>query len=386
MKKTSIKLAIVVSFCAISFATFANNLPPSSDLQVWIEAQMHANHIPGASIALIKNYQIEWARGFGLKNKAKKERVTGNTLFQAASISKPVTALAAMKTFEQKKLSLDSDINTLLTSWKIPTNSYTTDQPVTMRLLLSHAAGITDFRYKGYATNTKLPALSEELLGKAPANTPAIVVVKKPGIKYAYSSAGYTIVQQVLTDLYKQPFDKTMEQLVLNPLRMKHSTFAEPLPQKYQSDIALPYLPNGKLMPNAPLIFVASAAGGLWSTPTDLAKFIIALQEALRGHPQNGITQPMVETILKPSINPHMGLGFEINLNHYGKPVKKGGNYFMYGGFNSGYLAIFLASKTNGNGIVIMVNSAPYMSAKQVPQYNFLTHVLKHIAKLENWQ
>lgn len=380
-----LKFAVTLGLCTLSWGSFASNQPPSANLQAWIEHEMRINHIPGASIAVINNYEIEWARGFGLKNKAKKEYVTGNTLFQASSISKPITAVAAMKAFEAKRISPNSNINTLLTTWKIPANTYTTQQVVTLPLLLSHSAGITGFRYKGYETNTKLPTLLEELTGKTPANTPPIVVIRKPGSKYEYAPAGYTIVQQALIDLYKKPFDQIMEALIFNPLKMKRSTFAEPLPKKYRSEVALPYLPNGKLMPNAPLIFPASAAGGLWSTPTDLAKFIIALQEALRGHEQDGITRKMVEEMLKPGLDTHMGLGFEINLNSYGKRVKKG-EYFMHGGFNSGYLALFIASKTQGNGIVIMVNSAPYMTTTHVPQYRFLAHVVKHISKLEHWQ
>lgn len=387
MKKITLKLIAIAGLCTLSCGAFANIPPqPSPELQAWIEHEMRVYHIPGASIALIDNYQIEWARGFGLKNKERRERVTGNTLFQAASISKPVTAVATIKAFDQKGLSLDADINTILKTWKIPKNEYNAANPVTMRLLLSHSAGITGFRYKGYERNGKLPTLQDELAGRSPTNTPAIVVERKPGEKYEYAPAGYTIVQQTLSDIYNQPFDKVMDELILNPFRMKRSTFIQPLPNRYSRDVALPYLPNGKLMPNAPLVYVASASGGLWTTPTDLAKFVIAIQEALRGHMQAGITQKMAEEMMKPGLDPHMGLGFEVNVNQYGKRVKKEGDYFMHGGFNSGYLAIILASKKQGNGIVIMVNAAPYMSAKKVSQYNFLTHVVKRIAKLENWK
>src|SRR3990167_1978085 len=276
MKK--IFLNIVILFSALSsINVFANNPEPSIQLQAWIESKMQHDNIPGASIALVKNYQLKWAKGFGLKDKAKKEYVTTNTLFQAASMSKPITAVAVMETFSKKNISLNTNINTILKTWKIPENGYTNKQVVTMKLLLSHSAGISRFRYKGYSIHEKIPTLIEELNGEPPANTPAIIVIRQPGTKYEYSPAGYTIIQQVLEDIYPQPFAEIMQQLILNPLSMQHSTFMSPLPKKYLSDVAMPYLPNGKPLANGPFSFTA-AAGGLWTTPTDLAKFLIAIQ------------------------------------------------------------------------------------------------------------
>lgn len=382
-------------FCLILAASFfglysvlalAEMEQPSPQLEAWIKDQMHRYRIPGASIAVVKNFRVEWSKGFGYSNKKTHEPVTTDTVFQAASISKPITAVEALKTFAQKGLSLDANVNSFLIHWKIPDDSYTVAQPVTMRLLLSHTAGITGFRYKGYSLEHKLPTLLEELNGIPPANTPAVTVIRQPGTKFEYSPAGYTIIQQVLVDLYQMPFAKIMRQLILQPLGMDHSTFASPPSEKYLTKIARPYLPNGEPLPKGPFIFTASAAGGLWTTPLDLAKFLIAIQKVLAGESIAGITPRIIRSMMTPGLDHNMGLGFEVNINRYGEKTARNGNYFRHIGFNSGYLSIMVGSKNQGNGIVVMVNSAPAnMSKTKVTQYDFLAHVVKHISKVEKW-
>lgn len=390
MKKTFTVLKIIFLFITPSL-TLANivNLSsgkPSPELISWVTNEMHLYNIPGASIVVIKNYQISWAAGFGMRDKATKNLVNNNTLFQAASISKPFAAMAALETFHNKNISINANINTLLTSWKIPNNNYTQKQPVTLKLLLSHTAGITGFREKGYSTQDTIPDLLAILNGQPPANTPPIIVVRQPNTRFEYSPASYTIVQATLVDIYKQPFDEIMQNIILTPLGMTHSTFSQPLPKSYYRNIAWPYLPNGKLVANGPYIFPTSAAGGLWSTPSDIAEFIIAIQKALRGKTVGNITPQLAQEMLTPGLNHNMGLGVEVNVNRYGELSTKNADYFRHSGFQTGYLAIFVASKKTGNGIVIMCNSAPYMTEPNVPQYDFLAKTVKHISMMENWQ
>lgn len=356
------------------------------DTDTWILQHMREYNIPGSSIAVIKDYKIKWAKGYGFRDKANKKSVTVDTLFQAASISKPVTAVATIAVFKEHGLSINQNINDILINWKIPINQLIDNDPVTARLLLCHASGVIGFRYKGYTTNETLPTLLQELKGVPPANIPTIVVVRKPGLQYEYCPAGYTVIQQALEDIYKKPFADIMQELILHPLKMQHSTFIEPLSRKWLEHIALPYLPNGNLMPNSPLIFTASAAGGLWSTPTDIAKFVIAVQQTLNGHTPLNIDKKLMQMILMPVKDHNMGLGFEVNINKYGEQSKKNAAYFRHGGFNSGYLSMFVGSKQHGNGVVIMINAAPYMDAKSVPQYDFIVKTVKHIAIEEGWK
>lgn len=376
---------IIISIFAFNKVCFANEKQPSPELQHWIENLMKEYNIPGASIAVIKDYKIGWAKGFGYRDKKNRLPVTNDTLFQAASISKPATAIAALETFSNKHLSINANVNNLLRSWKIPFSQYTENQFVTLKLLLSHTAGITGARETGYPTNKKFPTLLEILNGTPPANTSPVIVVRKPNTKYEYSPAGYTVVQAILVDIYQQPFNKVMQELILTPLHMNNSTFIQPLPKSYYQNMAWPYLPDGTIPPNSPYAF-PQAAGGLWTTSSDLATFVIAIQKALADQRQGNISKKIVEELMTPGLDHNMGHGMEINIDRYGAMSDKQGNYFRHAGSQTGYLCMLVGSKQGGNGVVIMTNSGPYMTEKEVKQYAFLVKTVKHISEIEQWK
>lgn len=342
--------------------------------------------IVGASVAIIKNYHVVWSKGFGYRNKSKNLRVNKNTVFNIASISKPVSAVATLIAFQNKSLSLDKNINDYLSSWKIPNNHFTKNDPVTMRLLLSHTAGITGARCKGYKLGARLPSILQALNGQYPANTPPVSLVRKPNTQWEYSPLGYLVVQKALQDIYNKPFPDIMDTLILKPLQMKRSKFSIALPKEFKNNVALPYLPNGKIMPNAPLRFVAQAAGSMWSTADDLAKFLIAIQLGNAGK-GSLITSSLTKKLLQPSkIYINYGAGMDVNWNQNGAPVKHG-SYFGHTGWNSGYLGYMLGSETTGNGIVILLNTAPYMTYKgSVVQYKFMTDLIAHVAQEQHWK
>ena len=379
---------------------------------------------PGASVAVIKDYRIEWAQGFGLSDKENRIEVTERTLFQAASVSKAVTAVAALIAAEEKRLNIDDDINTVFRidhpepsvgPWRLA-DSDDPNAPATLRLLLSHTAGTSDFRYSGYRYGyydtpprpiDRLPSLHEELTGLPPANTPAIKVERQPGVYWRYSPAGYTVVQAALMDLYGTDFAAVMRRLVLAPLGMDDSTFAQPVPDASIPRMAVPYRPDGQRLSDGPRVFIASASGGLTTTPTDLAKFVIALQKALQGQSQGAITPRIAEAMMtrqpgrvlgecfltddpgEKACRSSWGLGLDVNLTKYfahqpdGAPT---GNYFGHTGFNSGYLALLMGSKTDGNGIAILVNMAPEDMSGSVPQFPFLTDLVRRVADEEGWK
>jgi CubicO group peptidase (beta-lactamase class C family) len=118
--------------------------------------RMKARNVRGVSIAVINNYEIEWAKGYGFADFESKRPVEITTLFQAGSISKPVAAVAAMKLVEEGKLALDQDINTFLATWKLPDNEFTRDKKVTLREIMSHSAGLTVHGFPGYAAGDPL--------------------------------------------------------------------------------------------------------------------------------------------------------------------------------------------------------------------------------------
>lgn len=311
-----------------------------------LSERMQALHVPGVSIAVIHKGKIHWARGFGV-TRLGGPSVNPDTLFQAASISKPVTALAVMRLAQDGKLDLDSDVNRYLKSWKVPGNEYTQQMPVTLRGLLTHSAGVTVHGFLGYAAGEPTPSLLQVLEGKPPANSAAIRVDMTPGKTWRYSGGGFVIVQQLLTDVTGDPFPRLMHDLVLAPLRMRRSTYQQPLSAALLARIATPYQGDGTAVPGGPHLYPELAPAGLWTTPSDLARFAIGIQQALSGKSSRVLSRATAHDMLEPEYD-QQALGLVVG----GSTPQR---YFNHGGVNVGYRCQLVAYQ-GGEGAVIMTN------------------------------
>ena len=203
-----------------------------------LAARMADLKVPGVSVAVINGGTIEWARGYGVAETGSATPVTPRTLFQAASISKPVAALGALRLVERGQLSLDQDVNERLTSWKVPENEFTKQEKVTLRRLLSHSAGLTVHGFPGYAADAPVPSLIQVLDGVKPANTAAIRADILPGSVWRYSGGGFTVMQQLVIDVTGRPFPALLADLVLVPVGMTDSTYEQPLPESRRAAAA----------------------------------------------------------------------------------------------------------------------------------------------------
>ena len=309
--------------------------------------RMAALHVPGVSIAVIHAGKIEWARGFGV-TRVGGPAVTPDTLFQAASISKPVTAMAVLHLVESGKLNLDTDVNQYLKTWKVPASAFTEHAKVTLRELLSHTAGVTVHGFPGYASGSPLPTLTQVLNGEKPANTAAIVVDTTPGTNWRYSGGGLVVTQLLLQDVTGQSFPKLMHDTVLAPAGMTHSTYEQPLPQNRMAEAAMAYRRDGEAVPGGPHVYPEMAPAGLWTTPSDLARYAIEIQNDLAGKPNGVISAAIAREMLKPG------------MNQWGIGIGTGGGaahpYFTHGGANEGFQCNLVAYN-NGDGAAIMTNS-----------------------------
>ena len=314
-----------------------------------IAERMKFHKAPALSIAVIKDFQIEWAKAYGLKDLETGEPATTETLFQAGSISKSVNAMVAMKKVEQGRISLDEDINAKLNSWKLPDNEFTAKKKVTLRNLLSHSAGTTVHGFPGYAITEKVPTLQQILDGTAPANTAAVRVDFEPGSRFRYSGGGTTISQLALMDIEKKPYPAIAKETVLAPLGMSNSTYSQPLPSDWRKKAATGYRSNGSEVTGKIHVYPEMAAAGLWTTPTDLAKFAIELQLSLAGKSNKVLTKQSVET-MTTSYKDDVGLGFFIE--RHGNAL-----YFGHGGADEGFRAELVVSRDKGYGVAVMVNS-----------------------------
>lgn len=268
--------------------------------------RMAALHVPGVSIAVIHDGKIEWARGFGNASIGGPP-VTPDTLFQAASISKPVAALAVLRLVQSGKLNLDTDVNQYLKTWKVPSNPLTDRTKVTLRELLTHTAGLTVHGFAGYASDAPLPTLVQVLNGEKPANSAPILVDTEPGTIWRYSGGGYVIAQQLLQDVTGEPFAKLMHDTVLEPMGMTKSTYEQPLPRNRLAEVAMPYRNNGQPVPGGPHVYPEMAPAGLWTTPSDLARYAIEVQRSLAGTSNRVLSTATVRQMLTPGLN-HQGL------------------------------------------------------------------------------
>lgn len=339
-----------------------NNLLPQTAIEgkfgtpKTLHEQLERYHTPGISIAVINNFEIEWARGFGLCEAGTNREVSTDTLFQAGSISKPVFALAVMRLVQEGILNLDKDVNSYLTSWQVPANGDW--QPcVTLRQLLSHTAGMTAQGFYGYHVSAPLPTTIQVLNGELPANSEKVEVNVIPGLNYRYSGGGMVVAQQVLVNVLKKPFPEIMHELVLQPLGMSNSTYQQPLTTDWVTKAATAHPINGTPLGGKFFIYPEMAAAGLWTTPTDLAKVGVEIMQVLHGKSTEFLSKETIEEMLRPQTEQLKGAnGLFYGLGFAGNGIGDG-SYFFHEGTNVGFIASTRFYSRIGKGVVIMLNS-----------------------------
>lgn len=305
---------------------------------------MQYYRVPAVGIAVIDHYRIVWVYAAGVRSVASDERATPATLFQAASMSKPVAAAAILRLAEERHLDLDADVNTLLRSWRVPWSAGST-RPVTLRGLLSHSAGINVHGFAGYDRDAPFPTLLQVLDGAPPSNSEPVRVTATPGTTTEYSGGGTSIAQQLAVDVSGEPFPTFMRQTLLGPLHMADSTFEQPLPRVLWPRAADGYYLDGTPVHGGWHVYPTMAAAGLWTTPADLATFVIAIQNALRGRGMPPIDLNVAREMTTKA-SQTFALGPEI-----------GPGYFTHNGANEGFQGIFVGLTAGGKGVVVMTNS-----------------------------
>jgi CubicO group peptidase (beta-lactamase class C family) len=282
--------------------------------------------VPAVSLAYAHGEEIVTA-GWGAEPE---------TLFQAASISKPVTAVLALRLVADGEISLDDG------------NATPLDPRITLRLLLSHGAALSVFGFAGYARREPLPSPAEILDGSPPANNEPVGSVGVPGVEASYSGGGYMVVQQLIEDTTRAPFASLAADLVFGPLHMESATFAQPLPRTLEPLVA-PGFSEGRPIEGGWRVYPELAAAGLWCTPTDLVRFARGVQDAFEGVPDAVIPQQLAAEMLKPQF-PGWGLGVGL----LGTPEDP---WFGHTGGNAGYRCQLVASARRGLAVAVMSNA-----------------------------
>jgi CubicO group peptidase (beta-lactamase class C family) len=301
-------------------------------------------NVPSASIALIDEGRIAFARAYG-------KDATPNTLYQAASVSKFVAAIGAMRLVEAGTLKLDEDVNERLTSWRVPSNHFDATRKVTLRGLLSMTGGIGVPGFLGYEAGAPLPTLTQILDGAPSANSPPVTVIAIPGSAYHYSGGGYEIAEALMQDVTGKPFPQLMQDLVLGPMGMTSSSFDQPPSEALASRAVSGHFTDGReLLPGRWHVFPEHAAAGLWSTPTDLAKLLVQLADTWQGLTSIFLRRHTLEEMLTPQNGGPYGVGAAVAGDGASLVLMKRGQNLGY----QGYLILYPAS---GQGMVVLTNS-----------------------------
>ena len=331
---------LLLTMCCVTMGAHGDGLDDC------VKHEMQAHGIPAVSLAIIQDRHLLWVRAYGTTAAGEGTAITSETLFQAASISKVPTAACALMLVQKGVLTLDDNVNNWLKDWKVPENEFTRNEKVTVRRILSHTAGFSVHGFIGYGRGQTIPQLTDILNGAGVANNAPIRVESIPGSQWKYSGGGYTVLQKVMIDVTGQPFPALMREMILDPLKMEHSTFEQPLPAAMQTSAACGQLPGGEKLPGQWHTFPEMAAAGLWTTPSDLARLFIAIQEALGGR-TDGVISPAVAQWMATPVRNADGLGLLLS--------GTANEFFGHDGRNAGFDSLVRCSATDG--VAIMMNA-----------------------------
>lgn len=335
-----------------------------------LQEQMQKYNVSGLSIAVISNYKIEWAKGYGKTGSTESPKVTERTVFQAASMSKFVNAIALMKLKELNNINLDEDINNYLTSWNFHYSSDFGTNPITISQLLSHTAGLSTHGFSGYENSENLPTIIQTLEGDKPANSDKVKQVLPPNKEFKYSGGGVSITQLILTNQSTSSYEDFLSRNVFQPIGMNHSFYSIEF-DKYPKDLAFGHERNGKTLKNNYNLYPESAAAGLWTTPTDLAKLLIDIQLSLKNDTGKILSKQSTSELITPTLkNNNSALGvFTENDN--------GNLYLQHSGSNRGFRGKFYFSAENGNGVVVMLNGI---------NTEIIEEIIRSVASVYDWK
>jgi CubicO group peptidase (beta-lactamase class C family) len=385
--KTSLLLIIILLFSSVVFSQInyspetlekikevENNITGriilNDDRPSTITERMAKYNLKGMSIAVIQDYKIVWAKGYGWADAENKIPVTSETLFEPGSISKSLHALGILKLAQEKKVDLNTDINTYLTSWKFPYDSLSKGKKITLAQILSHTAGLSVHGFPGHDIQERIPTVINVLDGKKPAVTPPVRSMFEPELKFEYSGGGITISQLLLTDVTKQDYATWMYNNILKPIGMQNSSFAQPPAKDKQALCASGFYADGSPVSNKFHVYPEQAAAGLWMTPSDLANYVIDMQLAYQGNPSKVLNSEMVKLHLTTYKEGPTSLGSFIE-DH------DGSKYFEHGAANDGFCGDFYGSLEGGYGVVVFLNK---------DDQKILPEVINSVAKTYNWK
>ncbi len=314
-----------------------------------LEDRMPFSRVAGLSMAVIDNDSLAWAKGYGYRDTKDNGPVTPETIFQAGAFSQPIAAAVALSLVEEGKLSLETDINAYLKAWKMPVPEFRTTRHITLRDLLLHRAGFSNWVFPGYGAGEPLPTLKQIIKGEKPAVNTPLLPFDPPGSVIRTSESGYVILQQVLEEASGRSLADLARERVFLPAGMKNTFLAADLPPEFKTRVASGHQRNGTIFPERWRRYPELAAKGLWTTATDMAVFLCELMAAAKGQEGKFLSPAAARTMLTAQA---ASRGFGFMVEGSGDDL-----YFQAGGRTSGFACSLLVFPGRKQGIVIMTNS-----------------------------
>jgi CubicO group peptidase (beta-lactamase class C family) len=245
-----------------------------AELETFIDglmvAHLEAYHSAGAAVSVVKNGELLFSKGYGYADvEAKKAVDAGNTLFRIGSTSKLFVWTAVMQLVEQGRLDLNEDINNYLKGFQIPARF---DAPITMAHLMTHSPGFEDHVVGLFGRDAASLAPLEEILAEQ-----IPLRVRPPGVFSSYSNHGTGMAMYVVECITGTPWEKYLEDHILDPLGMSHTTFTQPIPDRLAPDMSKGYSYQDDKFKEEGFEYVPLApVGAAASTADDMAQFMIA--------------------------------------------------------------------------------------------------------------
>jgi CubicO group peptidase (beta-lactamase class C family)/D-alanyl-D-alanine dipeptidase len=315
---TKFAIPLIISIPLIlGWTLFSPNISPRADyaavaaeLERLITHEMQDKKLPALSIALVDDQATVWAKGFGMEDSDKKIPATAETVYRVGSVSKLFTDIAIMQLVERGEIDLDVPVTNYLPNFK-PNNHF--DKAITLRQLMSHRSGLVREPPVGHYFDDTFPSLAQTVQSL---NSTTLVYAPEKRIKY--SNAAIATVGYVLEETQQQPFTQYLQKAVLTPLGLRHSSF-EPMPE-ITKHLAKAYMwsYDGRHF-TAPTFQLGMApAGSMYSTVTDLARFMSVLFNGGKGTNGQVLKPETLEKMWTPQFAPPeqksgFGIGFAIS-------------------------------------------------------------------------
>ncbi|MFN7100338.1 MAG: serine hydrolase domain-containing protein [Flavobacterium sp.] len=342
-----------------------------------IDKQLEKHKLAGFSVVVFENYEIVYSKQFGVKSVNSKEKIDENTAFSTASISKPITALLCFILEEKGLINLDEPIDNYLKRWHLPKSKFTENNSPTWKQFFNHTAGTSQGGFADYYEGDTIPTIEQSLLGQIPRYDKEIEFLFTPGTSFEYSGGGYTIIQMALEDTLKKSIAELAAEHIFGPLGLKHTTMTQPSENGFPTNVALVHDENGKVIRSGLPITPQVGASGMWSTPTDLAKISIEIQNALRNKNNKVISNTVAKKVTEVTALKNAVGGWS-----YGWQKSFGYNnydWFSCNGSNTGVGGNILATMTDGNGVVYLANG------EKPNRFPVMNYTRNKILKVMDW-